>query len=336
METNRGMTVRFWGVRGSVPSPITGAEVENKVVEALALAAVRPDLINGSKEVLRAWVREHLPFEVRSTFGGNTTCVEIRCDDQLFILDMGTGLRELGVALMSEMFRNHGIKGTVLLSHVHWDHIQGYPFWAQLYMPRDRFKNVFTFYGGKDWDRSLEQVLRGQMNPPVFPVEHREIEQTAMQMKFHSVYDGMVIEMPARRGNVRIVCRKLNHPQETYGWRIEYNGAVVALTTDNEPYAGSPDRALVELATGADIWMQDCQHSFDEYEGKIGIPKKGWGHSFPEANAETAKIAKPRLIVNMHHDPGSSDERILALAARTQELCGIRTIAAYEGLSLTA
>ena len=114
--------------------------------------------------------RPHSKRLCRSTFGGNTTCVEVRCDDTLIVMDMWTGLRELGLGLMGETFKNNGLRGTILQSHVHWDHIAGYPFFPQLYMPRKRLDNQFTFYGGKEWDRSLESVLRGQMNPPVFPV----------------------------------------------------------------------------------------------------------------------------------------------------------------------
>src|SRR5206468_2535106 len=161
-----------WGVRGSVPAPLTGAKVQAKVAQALSIA-MRQGL-PADEASIAAWMQEQLPFIARSTFGGNTSCVEVRCGEQLFINDMGTGLRELGVALLPEMFRSKGIQGHILCSHVHWDHIQGFPFWAQLYFPRTQFDNRFTFHGGLAWKKSLEEVLRGQMNEPVFPVDFEE------------------------------------------------------------------------------------------------------------------------------------------------------------------
>jgi ribonuclease BN (tRNA processing enzyme) len=341
------MSACFWGVRGSVPSPITNAAIEEKLVTVLLQAILSGELPDGPEEA-RQWIREKVAFRDRATYGGNTTCVEVRLGDYLVILDMGTGLRELGLGLMGETFKKKGLKGTILQSHVHWDHIQGYPFWSQLYMQRTLVQNDFSFFGGREWDKSLEEVLRGQMNPPVFPVDHRELELTSLQMRFDTVYDGKKIllldeaehEMlsagiPVAKRNV--VCRKLNHPQETYGYRIEFGGKVLVFCTDHEPFAGQePHRGLVELAKGADLFITDCQYTLDEYDGAGNkVQKHGWGHSFPEYIAKVASVAGVKKVVTTHHDPQASDARIEEIAAAVEKLSGITTVPAYEGLTLS-
>jgi len=334
------MTARFWGVRGSVPSPITNAAIEEKLVTVLQQAIQSGELPEGPEEA-RQWIREKVPFRDRATYGGNTTCVEVRADSQLIILDMGTGLRELGLGLMGETIKSRGVEGTILQSHVHWDHIQGYPFWPQLYMPRAVFNNSFRFFGGRAWDKSLEEVLRGQMNPPVFPVDHVELEETSLKMSFDTVYDGKKIDIATylhehAHKTVRATARKLNHPQETYGYRIEHQGKVLVFCTDHEPYAGrEPHRGLLDLAKDADLFITDCQYSHDEYAGVGGkVQKFGWGHSYPEYIAQVASMAGVKKVVTTHHDPQASDARIEEIAEAVEKMSGITTAPAYEGLVL--
>lgn len=329
-----GTTVRFWGVRGSIPAPLTGQQVEDKIIRALRGLKIHSF---STEEIARGYLRANLPFAARSTFGGNTSCVEVRCDNQLFILDMGTGLRALGGSLMAETSANHGLSGTVLQSHVHWDHIQGFPFWPHVYLPRNGFKNRFNFFGGRDWDKSLQEVLRGQMEHPVFPVELPEINRVGLQMEFSTVWDGWTHKVLATNGEVVIRCRKLNHPQETYGYRIEYGGHVVVYTTDHEPYGGDAlHRPLVELVRDADLWITDCQYSWHEYIGEGGKPQKlGWGHSYPEYIAKVAQAATPKRVLTFHHDPAASDDHVVELATQVKILGSTPTEAAYEGLAIT-
>lgn len=329
------MKVKFHGVRGSVPSPLTPAQVEAKIVDALQYFAINSQELGklGSKAEIEKYLRNEFTFAQRSTFGGNTTCVEVRVGqgNKLIVLDMGTGIRELGMSLMGDTIANKGLHGTILQSHVHWDHIQGWPFFGQIYMPRYQFDNFFTFHGGKDWDKSLDDALRGQMNPPMFPVDHRELEKTGMRMEFDTVWDGK--EFLVEDGRAKVLARKLNHPQETYGYRIDDYGKSIAFCTDHEPYAAL-HKPLVELAKNVDIFITDCQYTYHEYAGLKGVPKLGWGHSFPEYIAQVAIEAKPKLIVTTHHDPSASDEHITNIAAEVEKLSGIKTIAAYEGLVL--
>lgn len=336
MTDNSNMLARFWGVRGSVPSPLRGDQVRGKVIAALREARQHSSFPTMSVEEIHDFA-DQLPFPSRSTHGGNTTCVEVRCDDALFILDMGTGLRELGNALMSDVFKTKKLHGHILQSHVHWDHIQGAPFWPQLYLPRRLFDTHFTFFGGKSWDAQLELVLAGQMNPPVFPVSFAELRQTAMRMEFQTVYDGWSVELPGESGTIRIFARKLNHPQETFGYRIEYAGCALAFTTDHEPYASGIPRGLSDLVRDANVWITDCQYAHETYTGnRGGVQRMGWGHSYPEYITAVARAAKPGQIITTHHDPDADDVTVMGLAQQVQSACGIPTMAAYEGFAWEA
>ena len=190
----------------------------------------------------------------------------------------------------------------------------------------------------------MEDCFRGQMGPPVFPVSWAEIERLTHCLEKQSVADRERIEFP---DGLSVLCRKLNHPQETYGWRVEYKGSVLAYTTDNEPYdPRRPDPRLLELAKGADIWITDCQYTQSIYSGtEGGVPRHGWGHSYPEAVAVTAVDAGVKKVVLFHHDPASSDAHIKEMETHTQILVSALVreggptpivIAAYEGLELTA
>jgi phosphoribosyl 1,2-cyclic phosphodiesterase len=285
-----------------------------------------------------------------------------------FILDMGTGIRELGKSQMAGLASGKSPKGVILQSHVHWDHIQGFPFWMPLYLPRSKFACNYEFFGGKSWDSQLDQVYRGQMSPPQFPVNLAELEETAMKMKFATIYDGwkqsfgslsweervahfnelallesrfettkMVSDAFMQKlteTSVKVLARKLNHPQETFGYRIENAGKAIVFTTDHEPYAAGLPKPLLELVQGADLWITDCQYGHDDYVGVKGPQKMGWGHSYPEYIAAVAKEAKPKKVVTTHHDPDASDEYIELLAKQVADLSGIDTVPAFEGLSI--
>lgn len=302
--------ITFWGVRGSVPSPLTPAQVQSKINDAL----------NG-KQI--------------QYFGGNTTCVEVNVGKDLFILDMGTGVRELGKKQMQQVMKTGRLKGTILQSHVHWDHIQGLPFWTPMYLPRNKFDCQFDFYGGKQWDSKLDQVYRGQMDAPYFPVNMQELEQSAMQMTFNSVYDGWKTGW-TDNSNVDILAHKLQHPQETFGYRINsIDGKSIAFTTDHEPPGAGIPLPLLKLVQGVDVWITDCQYSHDDYIGKNGPQKMGWGHSFPEYIARVAIEAKPKQVITTHHDPDASDQHIIDIANMVANLSKIETIPAYEGLNIS-
>lgn len=316
------INIKFWGVRGSVPSPLTPEQVTLKVKQAIEL----------SKQGLL------IPFEIESTYGGNTTCVEVNCGSELFILDMGTGVRELGKVQLQEAFKTKILNGTILQSHVHWDHIQGFPFWGPLYLPRTDFSCTFDFFGGKQWDSQLDLVYRAQMDSPNFPVNLQELEQTAMHMNFKTIYDGWNKEFHynSNGSKVKVLARKLNHPQETFGYRIEYQGKSMAFTTDHEPYYGNMiPKPLAALVKDVDVWITDCQYTMHQYLGLNGPQRGGWGHSTPNYIALVAKECGVKKVITTHHDPDATDLGIKGIAYSVQDDSKIETIPAYEGLELS-
>lgn len=327
----------LWGVRGSVPAPITAKEVMAKKKEVVEKYL---NHINegGHLDITAFLVNEE--GAMPSTYGGNTSCVEVRYGDQIFVLDMGTGLRQLGNSLFGEMLSKKALEITFFLSHVHWDHIQGLPFFGPLYINKETgIKNKWSFFGGTNWQKTAEVCLKGQMDPPTFPVSWIEIEQITESITCSGMYDMKRVRM----GDVGVCFGKLEHPQETYGSRLVFpDGRVVAYTTDNEPRNPlSPDPRLIMLAMGADIWITDCQYTKPQYEGiEGGVPRHGWGHSYPEAVAKTAVDAGVGHVILFHHDPSSSDERIKQIEQYTQGLISdmggkSKVTAAHEGLELT-
>lgn len=315
------INIKFWGVRGSVPSPLTPAQVTAKVKEAIELY----------KRGLS------IPFEIESTYGGNTTCVEVNCGNELFILDMGTGVRELGKVQLQEAFKTKRLRGTILQSHVHWDHIQGFPFWGPLYLPRSDFSCHFDFYGGKQWDSQLDLVYRAQMDAPNFPVNLLELEQTSMQMIFQTIYDGWNPKFGPSVNEVKVLAKKLNHPQETFGYRIECGGKSIAFTTDHEPYGERMiPKGLAALVKDVDVWITDCQYTIHQYAGTNGnIQRGGWGHSYPQYIALVAKECGVKKVITTHHDPDANDYAIKNISIIVQDDSDIETIAAWEGLEIS-
>lgn len=272
------MRIKFWGVRGSTPTP----QADN----------------------LR--------------YGGNTPCLEFRSDSgSLLIVDCGTGLRMLGKALMTE-FGSKAIRAHVLLSHYHWDHIQGLPFFTPLYSE----ENQFHFYSYRLPGGSVEEALEGQMSYPYFPVDMAAMEAVRT---FTEIKQG-----PFRLDDFTIQARQVNHPQGCLTFRIENNSKAVLYATDNEPGDPASGRAIMELARGADLLVFDSQFSWEEIRG----PKKGWGHNTWEEGVRICQEAGVRQFVLFHHDPDRNDAAVDDLEA-TARARFRNSRAAYEGMEIT-
>jgi phosphoribosyl 1,2-cyclic phosphodiesterase len=239
-------------------------------------------------------------------------------DDTLIILDGGTGLRLLGNALLKE---NRPIKANLFFSHVHWDHIQGFPF----FIPAFNAQNVFHIYGGKNLEMTLGDTLVGQMNYPNFPIN---LSEMASKIEFKEFEDGHAVKVGEK---VTVKGLPLVHPNGCYGYRIESTGRAVAYCTDTE-HGETPDKNVLELADNADLFIYDTQYFPDEYTGKTGgVPKKGWGHSTYEVAADLAKRANVKKLVLFHHDPGHDDKTVLKKEKLCKELFP-NSQAAREGL----
>ena len=249
--------------------------------------------------------------------GGNTSCVEVRCGETTLILDAGTGLRGLGDELMKSGRRD----AHLLLSHLHWDHIQGLPFFVPLYVPQTQL----TVYGPRAAEHSLEQVLGRQMTAPVFPVE---LSATPAKLGALEVGDGSRF----RIDDVAVRAARLHHPGGVLAYRIDYAGHGVVYATDTE-HGSQLDPALVDLARGADVLIYDAQYTPDEYYGRAGPAKIGWGHSTYEEGVKVARAAGVGRLVLFHHDPRRSDDQVAEIVGCARAAFA-DTVAAREGMSL--
>jgi phosphoribosyl 1,2-cyclic phosphodiesterase len=268
------MLVRFWGVRGSTPTPQT--------------------------ENMR--------------YGGNTSCVEVRLNDHLYIFDCGTGFRNLGKHLNAN---GAGVNAHIFISHFHWDHIQGIPFFRPLYEGTD---NRFIFYSSKR-RRGLQRLLEDQMEDPYFPVD---MSQMAARRDFRDIPDG-----PMSMPHCTIHTKWLNHPQGSLGFRLESKDGVLVYATDNEPGHPVFDKEVRKLAEGADILIYDAQYLPDEYETQ----RRGWGHSHWREAVNIVLESGAKELVLFHHDPDHDDaciDRIVNEASNYYP----RVRAAAEGMEI--
>jgi phosphoribosyl 1,2-cyclic phosphodiesterase len=274
--------VVFWGVRGSTPTPHPST-----------------------------W-----------RYGGNTPCVEIvTSPDTRFILDCGTGLRLLGNR-WEEKPHEHGIDAHILVTHYHWDHIQGIPFFHPFFQSQNRF-HFYSFQSKFLGPDSLRKVLEAQLASPYFPVD---ISTMTAARDFKEVSGGDQFEV----GGTRITTRWLNHPQGCLGYRLDTPGGSIVYATDNEPGVPEFDENLRQLAAGADVLICDAQFSPEQ----LATSRKGWGHSSWLECVKLARQAKARNLFLFHHDPDSSDKTVDGfLYAARQEFAP--TWAAMEGMTIS-
>jgi phosphoribosyl 1,2-cyclic phosphodiesterase len=251
-------------------------------------------------------------------FGGNTSCYEVRAGDTLVILDGGTGLRLLGQDLLKQM----PFEAWMFFSHVHWDHIQGFPFFTPAFIRG----NKINLFGGLNVSRTLEETLAGQMDYPSFPVHLTEM---GAAMTFRDLYEGEVIRIGAKQ-DVIVTNARGNHPNGVYAYRIEHGGKAIVYITDSEHYA-IVDPKLKKLAMGADLLIFDSMYTPEEYAGEVGGgPKTGWGHATFTAGCELAIAAGVKQLILHHHDPNQTDAMMHEKERRAQAIFP-NTIAAREG-----
>jgi phosphoribosyl 1,2-cyclic phosphodiesterase len=270
------MRIKFWGVRGSTPTP--------------------------------------QPENMR--YGGNTSCVEVRLGESLYIFDCGTGFRMLGQSLRAE-FGNRPVSAHIFVSHFHWDHIQGLPFFGPLY---DRPGNHFMFHSSSR-ARSLKQVFEEQMAPPYFPVSMSEMKA---RRDFYDIEEGQI-----QLGDVTIQTLRLNHPQGCLGFRVETKEGVVVYATDNEPGNAAFDKNVRKLAAGADLLIYDAQYLPEEYTAH----KRGWGHSHWREAVNVAMESGAKELLLYHHDPDHTDACIDRVVQEARSFYA-RVRAAAEGMEI--
>lgn len=305
------MKVRFWGVRGSIP----------------------------------------VPGRTTARYGGNTSCVEVRPrGGSPIIIDAGTGLRRLGKSLMEEQFGDGKGTTSILISHTHWDHVQGLPFFSPLYRAGNQV-HIFA----RQRDTHLEAVFSQQHHMPYFPVP-----LSAMQagMHFHELIEGARFDI----GRAKVTCTRLNHPWIAMAYRIDVDGASVVYCADTAPFADilfgrefmvqppaldqplPPDvlaelakmrAGVVALARGADLLIYDTQFTYDEYR-----LRPHWGHSHPDDAIGIAREAGAKRLCLYHHAPTRTDDDNDAILAKYRDVVKqqgdrFELLSAYEGLEVT-
>jgi phosphoribosyl 1,2-cyclic phosphodiesterase len=270
--------IRFWGTRGSIPTP-------------------------GQRTV---------------RYGGNTACVEVRDDtDALLVLDAGTGLRELGVQLAQN--GNAPVSLDLFISHLHWDHIQGIPFFRPAYDPRTALRVHAPRH-----QRPLKDLLGLGMDDPFFPVD---LEAVPAKLEI----DELGERTERRVGPFRVRAASLFHPAPAFAYRVEADGRALVYATDTEdPFSGR-ENPVVELAQGADVLIHDAQYVNGDY-------KKGWGHSTAESAVDVALRAGAKKLVLYHHDPDRTDDALDKIGVDTQRLASqkgaLEVLVAYEGMEI--
>ena len=275
-DTENQFLVRFWGVRGSIACP-------------------------GSQTV---------------RYGGNTSCIEMRVGGQLLIFDGGTGLRELGLKLLSEMPFNVAM----FFTHSHWDHIQGFPFFVPAFVPG----NKIDIYGAIAPNGSIiEQRLNDQMLHPNFPVP---LQIMGADMKFCDIDVGEAVEL----GEVKIENTLLNHPGEAVGYRVSWKGRAAAYISDTEHFPDRLDENVLWLARDADVMIYDATYTDSEYHNEKSS-KVGWGHSTWQEAVKVAKAANVKQLVIFHHDPLHNDDFMDEIAQDTAEQFP-NSVVAKEGM----
>lgn len=351
MSAQAAFTITYWGVTGTFCDPLLPGQVTDKMVDAIAalvekkrLAALEPgaDL----RDSIRRILEEELPFALRSTYGGNTTCVEVRTPDALLILDCGSGFRELGQALDARWNgEGEGARrsGHVLLTHAHIDHTFATPYFSPYYDAR----NSFRIWGPEVTLDSLTAVLdaKSAMSQVYFPPTYSEMKGIRGFMRVEPGADFTI-------GATRITTHRLNHPGGSMAYRFENSGRVFVFATDHE-HLEVPDAGLLEFAREADLFYTEGQYTAAEYSAEIGIAgdppmsHRGWGHSPVEACIVTALAAGVRRLHLGHRDPRRNDRHIAEFEAyahrfleeevtrRNQPGTSCELLVPYEGMQIS-
>ena len=300
------MKVRFWGVRGSIP----------------------------------------VPGKATNRYGGNTSCVEVRPKGAApIIIDAGTGIRRLGKQLMEESFHDGKGHASILISHTHWDHVQGLPFFSPLY----RAGNVVDIFA-RQRDKHLAAVFSQQHDSPYFPVP---LSAMRADMQFHELIEGAKFEI----GRAKVTCARLNHPYIAIAYRIECDRAAMVYCSDTAPFTdmllgsefipssemptlspsvikelASMRAGVVALAKDADLLIYDTQFTAEEYESR-----PHWGHSRPDDAIEIAREAHVKSVCLFHHAPMRSDDENDAILKKYRKIVKhekFTLVSAYEGLEI--
>ncbi len=248
-------------------------------------------------------------------YGGNTSCVQVTAAGRQLILDAGTGIRPLGQQLLKEQVESVDL----LLTHTHWDHINGFPFFAPSYNP----EFAMRIYAGHLTERGgVRLVLESQMSSPMFPVP---LDALKARVDYHNFLPGQSFSLG---DGISVRTAPLNHPNGAVGYRLECEGHVVCYVTDTEHTPGQRDTQVLDLITGADLFIYDSTYT------DVELPRHvGWGHSTWEEGMRLARAAGVNRLVVFHHDPEHTDD-IMADIESQVLAADPRALVARDGMRL--
>jgi len=316
------MLVRFWGTRGSIPVALTSADIRRKVEAALSLAIARG--VN-SADKLQSFIDNDLDFSISQTYGGHSPCVEIETGHaEHLVCDMGSGARAFGGRVMSA--RNSGpIVVNVVMSHVHWDHIMGFPFFAPAYVAGARIR----IFGCHD---VIEKAFRLQQSAPCFPVDFSRL---SADIEFVVLEAGQTVDI----AGCQVTPKLQRHTGDSYGYRFERDGKVIVYSTDSEHKLEdqAETESFVAFFRNADLVIFDAMYSLLD---AVSV-KEDWGHSSNMVGVELAQLANVKHLCMFHHEPAFNDERIESIldeTTRFEKLTrGARRLivsAAFDGMEI--
>jgi anti-anti-sigma factor len=317
------LRIRFWGTRGSLPAPLGERAVRLKIRDALL--ATRGQTLE-TEAAIDDFIESRLPFSARGTFGGNTSCVEIKTgSDEYIICDLGTGVREFGNQVMAEHDGAARRCFNVFLSHVHWDHIMGFPFFSPAYIPG----NLIRIHSSHP---AVAEALLKQQSDPCFPVNFRALPAT---VEFVALEPGRAYQV----AGFSVTSIKQYHTGDSYGYRFSLGDKTIVYSTDCEHKYSHLDQSYPFIAfyRDADVLIFDAMYSLAD---TISV-KEDWGHSSNVVAVELAQAARVKRLVLFHHEPAYDDRMIEAVHADTvrfEEISGpghkVEVISAYDGLDL--
>jgi len=315
------MKIKFWGVRGSIGSAITSDEVESKIRRVLTLASPADILTPLNIDNFL----ETLPFSLKGTYGGNTTCVEVRSNnDDVFIIDGGTGLRRLGLDLMKEERMRGNANINFLFTHSHWDHIQGLMFFPPVYIPGNNV-NFFSCV------ENMEERLRYQQVKTHFPIGFDDFNANKTFTHFK---EGEII----KKEGIEILGKSVRHPGGCYSYKLKEDDKSFIFCSDAEFNIEFIDdiQNYVEYFKDADVLVFDTQYTFEESLHKID-----WGHSSAAIATDLALKSNVKTLVLFHHEPTYNDDKmdeVTLQALKYKEMMArdseLKIVTAYEGLEI--
>lgn len=296
--------LKFWGVRGSYPVP-------------------GPDTVE---------------------IGGNTSCVEVRINNELILIDAGTGAIALGDKIMKESMASQvPVSATILFSHMHHDHNQGFPFFKPAYLG----SSILYLFGPKMFQEDIQEVLSRAMLPPFFPVELAELNSARIIQTLDNssclmirpgdnpcVYNKFRDRIEESEDSIKIETLKgYAHPKGgVLFYKISFHGKTMVYASDTEGYMWG-DQKLINFALDCDLLIHDAQYTAKQYKGETGMTRQGFGHSTPEMAIDVAKKARVKKLILFHHDPEHADAQIRAIEKACQKQFPASQ-AAYEGLEI--